>query len=203
MSIVVEHEKRRKEILEKALDVFMDEGFEDATFQKIAARCGITRTTLYIYFKNKKEIFNYSIKLLLKKVENDILHIRANAALGSVEKITLVLLDIVQRLEENRRLLSVILDYLLHISKSDADPEIRIRRRTLRLRHILASMVIEGVRAGELKKVPIKTADDFLYSLIEAAIFHLVVLKRESVGDLRETITFAVKQFARGSDKQP
>ena len=58
MSIVVEHEKRRWEILEKALDVFMEEGFEDVTFQKIADRCGITRTTLYIYFKNKREIFN-------------------------------------------------------------------------------------------------------------------------------------------------
>ena len=54
MSIVVAHEKRRAEILEKTLDVFVDEGFEDVTFQKIADRCGITRTTLYIYFKNKK-----------------------------------------------------------------------------------------------------------------------------------------------------
>jgi AcrR family transcriptional regulator len=47
MAIVVEHERRRKQILEKALDVFVDEGFEDATFQKIADRCAITRTTLY------------------------------------------------------------------------------------------------------------------------------------------------------------
>jgi AcrR family transcriptional regulator len=197
MSIVVEHEKRRKKILEKALDVFVDEGFEDATFQKIADRCGITRTTLYLYFKNKKEIFNYSIKLLLLKVEEDIERIRRDAALGSVEKITRVLLDIVRRLEENRRLLSVILDYLLHLSKNNADPEIRVRRRTLRLRHILASLVIEGVKAGELKKVSVKTADDFLYSLIEAAIFHLVVLKRETVGNFREAVVFAVRQFER------
>ena len=56
MATVVEHDKRKQEILEKSLDVFMDEGYEDVTFQKIADRCGITRTTLYIYFKNKKEI---------------------------------------------------------------------------------------------------------------------------------------------------
>jgi AcrR family transcriptional regulator len=197
MSIVVEHEKRRKDILEKALDVFMDEGFEDATFQKIASRCNITRTTLYTYFKNKKEIFNYSIKLLLIKVEEDIQCVRADAKLNSIEKITRVLLDILQRLQENRRLLSVILDYLLHLSKTNADPELRVRRRTLRLRHILSSMVIEGVRAGELKKVNVKTADDFLYSLIEAAIFHLVVLKRETIDNFREAVIFAVRQFGR------
>ena len=54
MAIIVEHEKRRREILEKALDIFVDDGFEGTTFQKIADRCNITRTTLYIYIKNKK-----------------------------------------------------------------------------------------------------------------------------------------------------
>ena len=64
MAIVVEHEKRKKEILDKALDLFMENGYEDVTFQKIADKCGVTRTTLYIYFKNKKEIFAWSIKQL-------------------------------------------------------------------------------------------------------------------------------------------
>jgi AcrR family transcriptional regulator len=196
MAIVVEHEKRRKEILEKALDVFVEEGFENTTLQKIADKCGITRTTLYLYFKNKKEIFNYSIKLLLVKVEADIRHIQANSILGYVEKIITILHNIFQQFEENRRLLSVILDYLLHLSKNNIDPEQRVRRRTLRMRHILASLVIEGVKKGELKSINIKTADDFLYSFIEGAIFRLVVLQRETVGDLRETVVFAVRQFA-------
>ena len=57
MAVQVEHDKRKQEILEKALDLFVEEGYEDVTFQKISDRCGITRTTLYIYFKNKREIF--------------------------------------------------------------------------------------------------------------------------------------------------
>ena len=195
MAIVVKHEKRRQIILEKVLDVFIEEGFEDTTFQKIADHCGITRTTLYIYFKNKKEIFNYSIKLLLTKADADLKAIRSDASLNSVEKITKVLLDIFTLLERNRRLLSVILDYLLHVTGS-LSPEQRINRRTLKLRHILASLVIEGVRSGELKPLNIKTANEYLYSLIEAAIFRLVVLQKKTVGDLRKTAVFAVKQFA-------
>jgi AcrR family transcriptional regulator len=196
MSIIVEHEKRRREILEKALDVFMDQGFEDATFQKIADRCGITRTTLYIYFKNKKEIFNYSIKQLLGNVETRIQKIRGDTSLDNVGRITAVLSDILSQLEESRRLLSVILDYLLYLSKSDSDPETRVRRRTLKLRHILATMVIEGVRAGELVPVNIRTADDLLYGLIETAIFRLVVLKRESIGELKQAVALTVKGLA-------
>ncbi|MDR2135984.1 MAG: TetR/AcrR family transcriptional regulator, partial [Treponema sp.] len=122
MSIVVEHEKRRGDILKRALDVFVDEGFEDATFQKIADRCGITRTTLYIYFKNKKEIFNYSIKQLLLTVEADLAKVRAEANLTMVDKLIRVLSRIIDLLEKNRRLLTVILDYLRHLSGANGDP---------------------------------------------------------------------------------
>ena len=196
MSTAVKHEKRRREILTRALDVFVEEGFESTTFQKIADRCDITRTTLYIYFKNKKEIFNYSIKLLLTKVEDDIRLIQSDGSLGSIEKITRVLQNIFMQLEENRRLLSVILDYLLHLAKNNGDPGKRVRRRTIRLRHILASLVIAGIKAGEIKPGSVKTAGDFLYGFIDAAIYRLVVLRQENVGELRETVVFAVRQLS-------
>jgi AcrR family transcriptional regulator len=199
VSIVVEHEKRRREILEKALDIFMEEGFENATFQKIADRCGITRTTLYIYFKNKKEIFNYSIKQLLGELEADITGVRENTELDCSGKLLRVISLILDRLEENRRLLRVILDFLLYLSKSDADPEIRVRRRTLRLRHIIATMVIEGIRAGEIKAVNVRTADDLFYALIEAAIFRLVVLKRPTAGELKQAVELTIAQMRGGA----
>jgi len=196
MAVAVEHDKRRKKILEKALIVFMDDGYGNTTFQKIADRCGITRTILYLYFKNKREIFNYSIKQLLTTVEENINLIRADASLNNIEKITRVLHDIFKLFEQNRQFISVIIDYLLYIYKGDANPEVRVRRRTVRLRHILASMVIEGVKAGELKKVKVKTADDYLYGFIESAIFQLAVLKRKNLSELKETVVYAVKQFA-------
>jgi len=196
VSSAIKHEKRRDEILTKALDVFVEEGFENTTFQKIADRCDITRTTLYIYFKNKKDIFNYSIKLLLEKVEGGIRLTQSDTLLSSVEKITKVLLDILGHLEENRKLLYVILDYLLHMSKTNVDPGKRVRRRTIRLRHILASLVIDGIKTGDIKPVSVKTAGDFLYGFIDAAIFRLVVLRQENLGELRKTVGFAVKQFA-------
>jgi AcrR family transcriptional regulator len=104
MSIIVEHDKRRREILEKALDVFMDEGYEDATFQKIADRCGITRTTLYIYFKNKREIFSWSIKQLMAEVESDLAAVVSDQAASSKVKLTRIVTTVILRAEENRRL---------------------------------------------------------------------------------------------------
>jgi len=196
MAIPVEHDERRKIILEKALAVFLDDGFEGATFQKIADRCGITRTILYLYFKNKREIFSYSIKQLLLTVEENINVIRTDASLSSTDKLTRVLLTVFKLLEQNRQLLSILLDYLLHVIKNDVNPETRIRRRTVKLRHMLSSMVIEGVKAGEFKKVNIKTTNDYLYSFIESAIFQLVILKRSDFNELKEAAAFAVRQLA-------
>ncbi|MDR0498040.1 MAG: TetR/AcrR family transcriptional regulator, partial [Treponema sp.] len=170
MSIVVEHEKRRHEILEKALDVFMDEGFENVTFQKIADRCVITRTTLYIYFKNKREIFNFSIKQLLQTLENSITEIGKEKNISHTERLINVMTVIIECLETNRRLLSVIMNFLMFASKSD--PSYRVRRRTVRLRHIQATLLIEGIKAGEFaRSVNVKDANELLYSFLEAAVF--------------------------------
>jgi AcrR family transcriptional regulator len=195
MAAPVEHDKRKKKILEKALAVFMDEGFENATYQKIADKCGITRTILYLYFRNKKEIFGYSIKQLLLSVEEQINSIRADNSLSSPEKIIKVLFAIFKLAEQNRQLLSVILDYLLHISRKDISPQSRVRRRTLKLQHVLSTIVIDGVKSGELKNANIKKTKNYLYSIIETAIFQLAVLKCDNLNCLKETAVFAVEQL--------
>jgi AcrR family transcriptional regulator len=215
MAIVVEHDKRQKQILKKALDVFVEEGFENATYQKIADHCKITRTTLYLYFRNRREIFNYSIKQLLSDVEKDIMGVKENSALSYPDKIRKTLSVILDRLEENKRLLSVTLDYLLSLSRTsgsetlakEADgfslPDTRVRRRTIRLRHILATMIIEGIKAGELKQVDVAGADNLLYGIIETAIFRLAVLKRNSAAELKKVVELAVRGLTAVPAKSP
>ncbi|MDR2663891.1 MAG: TetR/AcrR family transcriptional regulator [Treponema sp.] len=214
MAIVVEHDKRQKQILKKALDVFVEEGFENATYQKIADSCKITRTTLYLYFRNRREIFNYSIKLLLSDVEKDILSVKENSALSYPDKIRKTVSVILDRLEENKRLLSVILDYLLSLSRTAGSessakgdgfslPDARVRRRTIRLRHILATMIIEGIKAGELKQVDVAGADNLLYGIIELAIFRLAVLKRNSAAELKKVVELAVRGLTAVKSPKP
>jgi hypothetical protein len=130
-------------------------------------------------------------------VEADLGEVRSDTSLNTADKMTQVLSRILELLEKNRRLLSVILDYLLHTARSGGDPNYRIRRRTLKLRHILATMVINGIKAGEIVSMNVKAADDLLYPLIEAAIFRLAVLKQETVEDLKVSAALAVRLMAR------
>jgi AcrR family transcriptional regulator len=203
LSITIEHEKRKREILEKALDVFVDEGYEDTTFQKIAERCGITRTILYLYFKNKREIFSFSIKLFTEKLEVEILAIGADSAKNQSEKIAAIIVKVLESCASNRHLLTVILDYLGHIRAAGSDPDERVRRRTIRMRHILAGILIEGQKKGDFLPFSIKAAGDLLYALIEAAIFRIAVLGQADVSGLVEAANLLAASLKGNEAKQP
>ncbi|MBO8457251.1 MAG: TetR/AcrR family transcriptional regulator [Spirochaetes bacterium] len=197
MAIIVEHEKRRHEILDKALEVFVDEGYEDATFQKIADKCGITRTTLYIYFKNKKEIFLWSIKQLTEKLEKNILKLMEDRDKSCKERLLDMLYLIIDECAANKALFEVILSYLIQISKTGKDPNSRVKRRTIRMRHLISQLLIEGEDKGEFKKLNLKTANDMLYSYVESAIFRLAVLGSGDVSDIKKVAELSVDSFLK------
>lgn len=192
MAIIVEHDKRKHEILQKSLDVFIDEGYEDATFQKIADRCGITRTTLYIYFSNKHEIFLGSIKELLKTLEITLSQIVDNESLTAEAALRSFFDCLIGQCEDNIKLFSVLLSYLMQIKKTGKDPNDRVRRRVIRVRHHMTAIIIRGIQDGEFKDLPIKDVNEMFYGLIEAAIFRLAVLNATDISDIKKSINIAV-----------
>ncbi len=195
MAVQVEHEKRKHEILTKALELFIEEGYEDVTFQKIADRCGITRTTLYIYFKNKREIFLWSIKQFTQALEQEILTILKNPQYTSIECLECIFDMIITRAEENYQFFKVLLAYLIQLQKSGANVNERVARRTIRIQHILSTIVIRGQKNGEIKKLPVKNINDQLYMLLECGIFRLAVLGKQKLDGIREMVAFSISQF--------
>ena len=52
-----EKEMRRKDIIDTAEKLFFEKGYENITMADIAKGTELARSTLYLYFKNKKEIY--------------------------------------------------------------------------------------------------------------------------------------------------
>lgn len=50
-------EKRRLQIVETAIDLFAKKGFDEVSFEIIAARCKVTRPLISHYFENKMDLF--------------------------------------------------------------------------------------------------------------------------------------------------
>lgn len=54
------HKKQR--ILEAAISVFIENGFEETSMRQIAAAAGLTTGAIYHHFKNKDELFYHAVK---------------------------------------------------------------------------------------------------------------------------------------------
>ena len=53
-----EKDNLRQAILDAAGELFVNEGFENVSIRKIAHKIEYSATTIYIYFKDKKDIFD-------------------------------------------------------------------------------------------------------------------------------------------------
>jgi len=192
MAIIVEHDKRRREILEKSLEVFVKEGYEDVTFQKIADRCGITRTTLYFYFKNKRDIFLAALKQLLSEMEIEIKELVVNDKIPAEETLRKVMMVIVDYCEQNINMFSVLLVYLIQLKKAGVDTDERVRRRVLRLRHLMSTVIIRGIKNQEFAVTDVHQINELLYGIVEAAIFRVAILNQTDISKIRTTINLAI-----------
>jgi len=55
-------EDRPREICSAALEVFAEKGFAAARLEEIARRAGVSKGTLYLYFKDKAELFRAVVR---------------------------------------------------------------------------------------------------------------------------------------------
>jgi hypothetical protein len=97
---------------------------------------------------------------------------------------------------ENRRLFNVVLTYLLQVQKTGKDPDSRVKRRTIRLRHLLSRILIAGKDSGEFKIDNVKAANELFYGLIESAIFRIAILDRKDNEEIKESVTLAVRSIS-------
>ncbi len=193
MAIVVEHDKRRHDILERSLDVFATEGYEDTTFQKIADSCGVTRTTLYIYFDNKKDIFIGSLKQILIAMEMDLHAIIDDPNLSNHDALYKMVMCIIDYCEQNLKLFNVLHAYLLQLKKSKENPQEKINRRIIRLRHLWSTVNIRGIKSGEFKKgLNVHSVVELIYILVESSIFRIAVLESEDLSEIRKAVAPAI-----------
>ena len=71
-------EDRPEQIIKAALEVFGEQGLANARLQDIAARAGVSKGTIYLYFTNKEELFREMIRqtavAALERAEKAITH---------------------------------------------------------------------------------------------------------------------------------
>ena len=82
-------EVRRAEVLQAALEVFTEMGFERATLHDVAERAGVTKGALYHYFDSKNELFLELMRERVKAHVSERYAIVAAAAPGTPREVLL------------------------------------------------------------------------------------------------------------------
>jgi AcrR family transcriptional regulator len=77
----VDADTRRQAILDAALSVFAEHGFEAARLDEMAARAGVAKGTLYLYFQDKEALFEELIRGAAAPIIDTLSKVAANPAI--------------------------------------------------------------------------------------------------------------------------
>jgi len=86
-----EKEMRRMDIIDTAEKLFFEKGYENITMADIAEEAELARSTLYLYFKNKKEIY-LAISVRGTEILNEMFKECYNKGETGIEKVKMLMM---------------------------------------------------------------------------------------------------------------
>lgn len=191
----VDHTARKKEIITQSIRLFAEVGYKDVSFREISERCGISRTILYRYFRNKRQIFDTAIVFLMDTVvqrHKAIVHSKQPVAVRLREICTMV----TAQMFDNREFLCVILDFILSLKRGGFDPTRRILKFTIGLKRIVHTLLVLGIHKGEFRPdVNAELFTDLIYAQFESLVLRLTVSGDATLADVLARMTEVLKSL--------
>jgi AcrR family transcriptional regulator len=100
-------EERRKQILDSALEEFSESGYYATKVSMIVARAGIAQGTFYLYFKDKRSIFEELLDIFFHKISGSIIRIEIDQPI--LEQIQKNMRSVLSALLEEQRFTKLLL----------------------------------------------------------------------------------------------
>jgi AcrR family transcriptional regulator len=195
-------QERKRSILDAALHVFGDKGYDRATLDEIAERAGISKATIYLYFPNKKELFAELVHTQPPMVLlGELGQIRGTEITGDVEHdLTLLTYAFLSAFDDPERVSLV----QLALSEMGNFPDVGNV-----FFHEIYEVALPGLMAyfehmvkdGKMRLVDAEFAAQSFISLLVSLVIQYYVILNETLPfkDKLETATKAVKLFLYGA----
>jgi len=200
-----EKERRRQQIMVAAKRVFSDKGFNKATMEDIAQEAELSPGTLYLYFKNKEELYaSLSLRILqylLIRVE----HVNDDKETDPEEKLK-ALMDAMYDVYEFDPLIII---NMFHLQSSETlknlSPQLMGEIKDLSRKSLgsIAKIFENGVEQGLFyDRHPIALADTF-WAMFSGVVLWLTSKKliNKEKDYLKQTLELAFEIFGRGIKK--
>jgi TetR/AcrR family transcriptional repressor of mexJK operon len=193
-----EAEQRRALVLDRALEVFLERGYEGATVELIAAAAGASKRTLYAHYGDKTALFKAAVERAIERyaepegltiIESDDIEATL-VALGRM-RLAHVISPVGMRLQ---RILN---------AEAYRFPEIfewAVERGSRPMNTLLADVLRRHAALGEIDvEDPDRAATAFLSMVVGGPARMLQAGGRLEEAELENKVRFAVRLFLRGA----
>jgi AcrR family transcriptional regulator len=137
----------KKEILEAAVKVFKEYGYEKATTKKIAKEADVSEGTLYYYFENKRDILITLFKSLIENIATNLVQVSSDK-----DNITNILSKGMAHQYEQINSLPII-TLFLHEARLDSEVQAIFSKMMVFVRESAAKLLKQLEKSGKIKKV--------------------------------------------------
>lgn len=161
-------DERKSQIINAAEDVFTKKGFDEARMDDIAEETGLSKGTLYLYFKSKDDliiaILDRMFQREFKQMEN--LNQDGMSAINAIWKITdLLTKDILGLI----RLIPIVYEFLA-LAFRNKYVQLALKKYINRYLDILIPIIQRGIEAGEFRQVNTREVAIAMGAMIEGTL---------------------------------
>ena len=172
--------RRPVQILDAAFEEFVERGYVATRVEDIAARIGVTKGTIYVYFETKEQLFEAMIRHISGPLEN--LLGSANELKGTATERLQGNIELIYDLIVNDRKLRELMRFV--IAEGSRFPQVVDRHHDVfidPLERQMQSLIEEGITNGEFRQAPAAFSDAIVAPAIAFLFFKLLFDERRSL----------------------
>jgi len=192
----MERQARRAQVLRHAKRIFARKGYHRTNIADIISRAGIARGTFYLYFENKKELFEELLEQVFNELGNRIVRIRlAPDQPSPTDQLRNNIRRVLEFVLTERDLTDILLTHSLGF---DRELDVRIRSFYDRIAQLIQRSLDLGIQMGLVREADTRTLSYCILGGIKEAIGQL---SRESDRPIEplveEILNFGLRGVAR------
>jgi len=169
-------EARPQELLDSALQLFVEKGFAATRSAEVAARAGVSKGTLYLYFPSKEELFKAVVRTNLSALIAEGQGIADSFAGSSSELLRLLMMRWWQRVASTPA--GGITKIIIGEVRNFPDlAQFYVDEVVVPAHRLLSQTLQRGIDRGEFRPVPVR---DAVHALVAPSIF--LTLYKHSIG---------------------
>ncbi len=145
--------QRPREILAAAARTFAREGLRGARLSEVAREAGISKGTIYLYYRSKEDLFAATLRALGERVREFLERSVEGGARGTIDERMGRIAEEADRVINGPEAQSILRMVLAEAGSSPTTAELFFREVILRNNRRLARVLERGMEAGEIRRL--------------------------------------------------